>query len=191
MDKGFEEDIKNCIKVLRSGGVILYPTDTVWGLGCDPSNAEAVEKIFRIKERNESKSLIMLANGLDMVERYTRDIPSAALEILSASDKPVTIIFPSAKNIAPAMMAEDGSVGIRITDDPFCLQLIERFRKPLVSTSANISGEPAPSHFGEISGTILSRVDFVVEYRKEDRRKHKPSPVIKVEQNGVIKIIRM
>ena len=184
------EDIGNCLRVLREGGVILYPTDTVWGLGCDPSNSDAVEKIFSIKKRHESKSLILLADSLAMVQRYIREIPAAAFEIIEVSDKPVTIVYPGAKNLAGAIVSEDGSVGIRITSEKFCSSLIREFRKPIVSTSANISGIPAPSCFQEISDEIIDSVDYVADYRKNDRQKHKPSPVIKIDLNGVISIIR-
>jgi L-threonylcarbamoyladenylate synthase len=186
----FDEDIRNSLKTLREGGIILYPTDTVWGLGCDATNNEAVEKIFRIKKRNDSKSLIILVNGSSMLERYVKDIPEIALELIEVSDTPITIIYPEAKNLALSVQAEDGSVGIRICMDEFCNELIGRFRKPIVSTSANISGEPSPSNFMEISEKIIIEVDYTVEYKRDDRQKHVPSPVIKIEQNGVFKIIR-
>lgn len=186
----FEEDIKNALKILREGGVILYPTDTVWGLGCDATNNDAVEKIFRIKSRSDSKSLIILAESAGMVERYVTDIPEIALELIDVSDTPITIVYPGAKNLATLVSADDGSVGIRVCQDEFCNELIRRFRKPIVSTSANISGEPAPSHFGEISEKIIQAVDYTVEYKQDDRQKYHPSPVIKIEQNGVFKIIR-
>ena len=186
----FTDDIRSCLKVLRQGGVILYPTDTVWGLGCDPSNSDAVEKIFWIKRRHESKSLILLADSLSMIGRYVKEIPSVASDIIEVTDKPVTIIYPGAKNLADGIASEDGTVGIRITSDRFCLDLIREFRKPLVSTSANISGEPTPSFFGEISGEILNSVDYIVNYRKNDLQKRKASPVIKVNLNGVVSIIR-
>jgi L-threonylcarbamoyladenylate synthase len=186
----FSEDINNALKTLREGGVILYPTDTVWGLGCDATNNEAVEKVFRIKSRNDSKSLIILVDSTAMLERYVKDIPEIALELIEVSDTPITIIYPNAKNLAPAIPAEDGSVGIRVCTEEFCSELIGRFRKPIVSTSANISGEPTPSHFIEISEKIIRSADYIVEYKREDRQKNVPSPVIKIEHNGVFKIIR-
>ena len=186
----FEEDLKHSVKVLRDGGIILYPTDTIWGLGCDATNQAAVERIFRIKERSESKSLIILVNGDTMLERYVHEVPSAAAQIIEVSDTPVTIIYPGCKNLAPAVIAEDGSAGIRITNDDFCSELIARFRKPVVSTSANKSGLTSPSFFDEISEEIISSADYVVRYRQEDRQKRSASPVIRVEVNGVIKIIR-
>jgi L-threonylcarbamoyladenylate synthase len=187
----FGEDIKNALNALKSGGVILYPTDTVWGLGCDATNASAVEKIFKIKSRSESKSLIILVDSTAMLERYVRDIPDIAFEITEASDTPITIIYPQGKNLAPGVCSEDGSVGIRICSEEFCSELIQRFRKPIVSTSANISGKSFPSYFDEIDDSVISAVDYAVKYRQEDRRKHSPSPVIKIDKNGVFKIIRM
>jgi L-threonylcarbamoyladenylate synthase len=186
----FDEDIVNSLKILKEGGVILYPSDTIWGFGCDATNNDAVEKIFRIKSRNDSKSFIILVDSVAMLERYVKDIPEIALDLIEVSETPITIIYPKAKNLAPAIPAEDGSVGIRVCMDEFCNKLIGRFRKPIVSTSANISGEPSPSHFMEIQEKIIQAVDYTVEYKREDRQKHLPSPVIKVEQNGVIKIIR-
>jgi L-threonylcarbamoyladenylate synthase len=186
----FKEDIENSLKVLHNGGVILYPTDTVWGLGCDATDNDAVERIFRIKSRSDKKNLIILVNSEAMVERYVRDIPEIARELIEVSEEPITIIYPEAKNLASAIPAEDGSVGIRVCTDKFCNELIGRFRKPIISTSANISGEPSPSYFFEISEKILQSVDYTVEHKREDRQKHRPSPVIKVEHNGVIKIIR-
>jgi L-threonylcarbamoyladenylate synthase len=186
----FEEDLKNSLKVLREGGVILYPTDTVWGLGCDATSASAVEKIYKIKSRTETKSLIILVDGPGMLERYVRDIPEVVSQITEVSDSPLTIIYPVGKNLAPGVCSEDGSAGIRICNDDFCSELIRRFRKPVVSTSANISGRPSPSNFYEIDDAVKGAADYVVKYRQFDRRKYSSSPVIKVEKNGVIKIIR-
>jgi L-threonylcarbamoyladenylate synthase len=186
----FEEDIKNALKTLREGGIILYPTDTVWGLGCDATNSGAVEKIFRIKSRSDSKSLIILVDSHGMAERYVKDIPAIALELIEVSDKPLTIVYPQARNLAASVAADDGSVGIRVCMDEFCNELIGRFRKPIVSTSANISGDTSPSFFDEIQQKIIEAADYIVEYKREDRQKRQPSPVIKIEHNGVIKIIR-
>jgi L-threonylcarbamoyladenylate synthase len=186
----FEEDIRNSLKILNGGGIILYPTDTIWGLGCDATNKDAVEKIFRIKSRKDSKSLIILVNTIAMLERYVKDIPEIAFDLIGVSETPITIIYPKTKNLAPGIPAGDGSVGIRVCLDEFCNELIGRFRKPIVSTSANISGEPSPSNFMEIADKIIQAVDYAVVYKREDRKKHSPSPVIKVEHNGVIKIIR-
>jgi L-threonylcarbamoyladenylate synthase len=188
MDYG--EDLKIALNVLREGGIILYPTDTIWGLGCDATNQNAVEKIFKIKKRRESKSLIILVNGFTMLERYVRNIPDAAYEILDVSDKPITIIYPEGKNLAPGVSNEDGSVGARICHDDFCNELITRFRKPLISTSANFSEAPSPSDFSEIENEIIRSADYVVKHRQTDSNKNTPSSVIKVDDNGVIKIIR-
>jgi L-threonylcarbamoyladenylate synthase len=186
----YREDLQSALKTLREGGVILYPTDTIWGLGCDPTNAEAVEKIFRIKKREEGSSLIILVSGFQMLERYVRIIPPAASEILDVADKPITIIYPRGKNLAPGVCAEDGSVGIRITGDDFCSELITLLRKPLVSTSANYTGSPAPGTFSNIDKKIISSADYVVRYRQDEKQKNTPSPIIRVDDNGVIKIIR-
>lgn len=186
----YSADIKLALNILREGGVILYPTDTIWGLGCDATNQEAVEKIFKIKKRRESKSLIILVNGFTMLERYVRNVPEVAGEILDVSDKPLTIIYPEGKNLAPGVCNEDGSVGIRVCQDDFCNELITRFRKPVISTSANLSDAPSPSLFSEIEDEIIRSADYVVKYRQTDTNKNTPSSIIKVEDNGVIKIIR-
>lgn len=186
----FDEDIKESLVVLKKGGIILYPTDTIWGLGCDATNPPAVDKIFRIKSRNESKSLLVLVDGIQMLERYVHDIPEIAYELIDVSDGPLTLIYPSGKNLAPGVCNEDGSVGIRVCLDEFCSELLNRFRKPLVSTSANFSGKPSPENFSNIESSVIEAVDFVVNYRQDDRQKFKPSPVIKLEKNGTIQIIR-
>jgi L-threonylcarbamoyladenylate synthase len=186
----YSEDLKKALNILREGGVILYPTDTIWGLGCDATNQDAVEKIFKSKKRRESKSLIILVNGFAMLERYVKHVPDAAAEILEVSEKPITIIYPEGKNLAPGVCNENGTVGIRICYDDFCNELITRFRKPIISTSANYSETPSPSHFSEIEDEIIRSADYVVKYRQTDTNKNTPSSIIKVEDNGVIKIIR-
>jgi L-threonylcarbamoyladenylate synthase len=186
----FDEDIKDSLITLRNSGIILYPTDTIWGIGCDATNLSAIDKIFRIKSRDRNKSLIILVNGENMLERYVSDVPEIIYELISVSDTPLTIIYPNGKNLASGVCGEDGSVGIRVCHDEFCSELITRFRKPIVSTSANFSGNTAPENFREIDKGVIDAVDFVVRYRQDDRRKHSVSPVIKVEQNGTIKIIR-
>ncbi|HBZ19703.1 MAG TPA: threonylcarbamoyl-AMP synthase [Bacteroidales bacterium] len=189
-ETNFTEDLRQALNVLTKGGIILYPTDTIWGLGCDATNQDAVEKIFKIKKRRESKSLIILVNGFTMLERYIRHLPEIAGELLEVSEKPLTIIFPEGKNLAPGVCSDDGSVGIRICNDDFCNKLITRFRKPVISTSANISESPSPSYFSEIDDEIIKSADYVVKYRQTDTNKNTPSSIIKVEDNGVIKIIR-
>jgi L-threonylcarbamoyladenylate synthase len=184
------EDIDNALKVLRAGGVILYPTDTVWGLGCDAVNPEAVQKIYRIKERAESKSMIILLDNINLLYSYVREVPEMALQIVEIADTPTTVIYPEAKNIAENLVNEDKSIAIRITADAFCAELLRRFRKPIVSTSANISGEPAPANFSQISESIKSKVDYIVKHRQGDMRKNKPSSIIKVGLKNEIKVIR-
>jgi L-threonylcarbamoyladenylate synthase len=186
----FEEDLKESVVILRQGGIILYPTDTIWGLGCDPANEAAVDRIFKLKSRSENKSLIILADSLPMIERYVTEIPEIVYELADVSDSPLTIIYPEGKNLAKGVCSEDGSVAIRICRDEFCFHLISRFRKPVVSTSANLSGGPSPSNFGEIEKTLISKVDYVVKFRQDDRSQNAASPVIKVYSDGTLKIIR-
>ncbi len=186
----FEDDIKKSLSALKTGGVILYPTDTVWGLGCDATNASAIEKIIRIKSRAEGRSMIILVNGIDMLERYVKEIPQTALQLISVSDSPLTIIYPEGKNLAAGICNEDKSVGIRICNEAFCNELISRFRKPLVSTSANISGRTAPGNFSEIEEILIGSVDYCVTYKQDDRRKYVPSPVISIDKNGILRILR-
>lgn len=186
----FAEDLRECLRVLKEGGVILYPTDTVWGLGCDPSSREAVMKIFGIKSRSESKSLIILVNGMQMLERYVSEVPEIVYQLTEVSDEPLTIIYPRGKNLAEGVCAADGTVAIRICNDDFCNELITRFRKPLVSTSANLSGKPAPSNFSGIERSVIDAADYAVKYRRDDKKRYSASPVIKVERNGVFSIIR-
>lgn len=188
--KPFEDDLREAIKTLKSGGIILYPTDTVWGLGCDATNNEAVSKIFNVKGRDEGKSLLILADDISMVERYVKEVPDIASELATVSDSPLTIIYPEGKYLATGVCASDGSVGIRVCMEPFCNELISRFRRPIVSTSANFSGSPAPAIFDEISEEIVSKAGYVVRYRQNDRQRSKPSPVIKIDKNGTIEIIR-
>jgi L-threonylcarbamoyladenylate synthase len=185
-----KEEIKEALNTLRHGGIILYPTDTIWGLGCDPTNEIAVNRIFKIKSRGENKSLIILVDGLNMIERYVEDIPEIVYELADVSDSPLTIVYPKGKNLAEGVCSEDGSVAIRICHDDFCSELISRFRKPIVSTSANLSGSPSPENFGEIEKSLIEKVDYVVKYHQEDRSKSSASPVIKLNQDGTIKIIR-
>ncbi|MCQ2218339.1 MAG: threonylcarbamoyl-AMP synthase [Paludibacteraceae bacterium] len=185
-----KEDIKNAIKVMKAGGIILYPTDTIWGLGCDATNEAAVKKIFDLKKREDSKAMLVLTDSAAKVERLVGEVPSVVWDLVEVSDKPLTIIYPGGKNMAPNLIAEDGSVGIRITNETFSKELCFQFRMPIVSTSANISGDPSPSNFAEISDDIKNAVDYIVKYRQSDNTKAKPSSIIKVESNGVIKIIR-
>jgi L-threonylcarbamoyladenylate synthase len=190
MKNEFGDDIKNALKVLRTGGVILYPTDTVWGLGCDATNAGAVRKIYEIKRRSDAKSLIVLVNSAAMLTRFVDSPPEVALQMAEWSEKPLTVVYDKGRSLAEGVASSDGSVGVRICSEPFCDALIDALRKPLISTSANISGEEAPALFDEISEEIVNAVDYVCLYRQDDRSKVSPSSVIKVSANGAIKILR-
>lgn len=182
--------IDSAVKVMREGGLILYPTDTVWGIGCDATNPAAVEKVFALKKRSEAKSLVMLAADLDMVARYVKVVPDMAIELVEVNDAPMTIIYPDAQGLAANAVAEDGSVGIRIPMSDFCVKLVRRLGRPLVSTSANISGEPTPACWNEISEEIRSGVDFTFPAELEKGATARASQIIKVGVNGEVKIIR-
>ncbi len=184
------EDLKKAIEVLRAGGVILYPTDTIWGLGCDAQNEAAVKKIYDIKQRADQKSLLILVDEPQRLEYYVNEVPEIAWDLIEASDRPMTIIYPNAKNLASNLIALDGSIGIRVCNEPFCHTLISRFRNAIVSTSANISGQNSPSFFDEIDPMILKNVDYVVQYRQNDRTPHKASSIIKLGLGGQFEIIR-
>lgn len=188
------EEIEKALDVLRKGGVILYPTDTVWGLGCDAANADAVARIYSIKHRSDSKSLVLLASDADMICRYVREIPEMALQLIEVNDAPMTIIYPDAVTgkygLAENTVAEDGSVGIRIPMMDFCTGLIRKFGRPVVSTSANISGEATPKNFDGISDVIKSAVDHIVDPSLEAGATGKSSQIIKVGLDSSIKIIR-
>ncbi len=190
MEPILSEEIKKACTVLQQGGIILYPTDTIWGIGCDATNETAVSKIYQLKQRQDSKSMIVLLDTTAKIDFYTNDFPDIALDLIELSDKPLTIIYSSAKNLAPNLIASDGSVGIRITNEDFSKRLCQAFRKPIVSTSANISGEPSPANFSEISKEIIQSVDLVVNYRKEEKEKRKPSGIIKLGPRGEVQIIR-
>lgn len=183
-------DIKKALEVLHSGGIILYPTDTIWGIGCDATNEKAVERIYQIKKREDSKSMLVLIENINFLSRYVEEVPEIAYDLIELSDKPLTIIYPGAKNLAKNLIARDGTMGIRISSEDFTRQLIQRFKKPIVSTSANISGTPAPAVFDEITPEILAAVDYVVEYRQEDSNPATPSSIIKLGVGGEIEIVR-
>ena len=184
------DDIKAALAVLQKGGVILYPTDTIWGLGCDASNEEAVRRIYNIKNRIDSKSMLVLMENAALLERYVDEVPEIAYDLIELSDKPLTIIYDGAKNLAKNLIAEDGSIGIRLTTEAFSSDLIRRFKRPVVSTSANISGKPSPACFDEIDQEIIDSVDYVVTYRQNDTQKAVPSSIMKLGRGGEIKIIR-
>jgi L-threonylcarbamoyladenylate synthase len=185
-----EQDIKNCINTLENGGVILYPTDTVWGLGCDATNEEAVKKIFTIKQRAESKSLIVLLPEPIDILQYVASPPINILEMLEAHNKPTTIIYPQALAIASNAIAADGSVAIRICSEKFCYALLKRFRKPIISTSANISGNATPAIFIEIEPEILNAVDYTVNYRQNDETRTAPSTILLIDDDENFTVIR-
>lgn len=190
MQISFEEDLNKAVDALRKGGVILYPTDTIWGLGCDATNPEAVSRLYSIKKQSEGKACLSLVDGPAMLERYLNVFPEAADMLIKAAVAPLTIIFDSPKGIAPALLSEDGSAAFRITSEKFSRELCRRFRKPIVSTSANFSGRPSPASFNEIDDELLNSVDYTVCTGCESYGGHKPSEIIKVKNNGEIRIIR-
>lgn len=185
-----EDEIKKAIEVLNRGGIILYPTDTIWGIGCDATNKEAVRKVYEIKRRSDTKSMLVLLDTTAKLDYYVSELPELALDLIDLSDKPLTIIYSGARNLASNLIAEDKTIGIRVTSEAFSQTLCRRFRKPLVSTSANVSGQPAPSVFAEISEEIVRSVDHVVNYRRDDLTPAKPSGIIKLGAGGLIRIIR-
>jgi len=184
-----KSEINKCIEVLDKGGIILYPTDTVWGIGCDATNQEAVDKIFELKKRSDSKSLIVLVNNDAMLNKHVQEVPEIAWDLIDLSTKPTTIVYPQARNLAKNVYAEDGSIAIRMIKTDFCNQLLYKFRKPIVSTSANISGSVTPKNFQSIVNEVKSQVDYIVNEQFDVGIKS-ASSIIKIEMNGEIKIIR-
>ena len=184
------DDLKKACEVLRKGGVILYPTDTIWGIGFDATREVAVKRVYEIKQHSDSKSMLMLLGSPDILYRYVNDLPEITYELIEYSDKPLTIVYSGAKNVTQNLIAPDGIIGIRITKETFSQKLCRQFGKPVVSTSANFSNEPAPSNFSEINSEIFRLVDYMVKYRSDETQKSKPSSIIRLEKNGVIKIIR-
>lgn len=185
-----KEDISNALTVLRNGGTLCYPTDTIWGIGCDATNTEAIEKIFTLKQRTSSMPLLILVDSAAMLERYVENPPEVAFDIIELSEKPVTIIFEKGINLPSNILSADGSIGIRVSREAFTQQLIQQFRRPIVSTSANIHGKPSPQFYDQISETILETVDYVVSYRQNDRNMQEVSSIIKLTNTGVCTIIR-
>lgn len=195
-----KEDLQAALRVLRNGGIIAYPTDTVWGIGCDATNMEAVKRIYALKQREDSKSMLVLLDSTAKLPYYIGEIPDTAWTLLDccndANDendemmKPLTIIYPNARNMAPNLIAEDGSIGIRITNEPFSKALCAQLKHPIVSTSANISGQPAAHFYKEIDPAILEGVDYVCRFRREDETPHEPSSIIKVNSDNSFRIIR-
>ena len=189
-----EEDIRKAVEVLRKGGVILYPTDTVWGIGCDATNAEAVKRVYEIKQRDDSKALICLVDSDARLQRYVRNVPEVAWQLIDSlkesDSRPTTLILDGAINLAPNLIADDGSIGMRITQEPFSKELCYRFQKALVSTSANISGEPAAQNYCDIDPRIVEAVDYVGWSRRQEHKPHQPSSIIRLRENGEVAVIR-
>ena len=188
--KEIAEDIRTAVQTLRQGGLILYPTDTIWGIGCDAANEEAVRRIFQLKKREDSKAMICLVDSANRMQRYLRQVPDVAWDLVEYADKPLTLILDGAVNLAPSLIAEDGSIGLRVTRENISHELCYRFERAVVSTSANISGEPSPACFDEISEEIKQGVDYIMRSRQNDLSKSKPSQIIKLGLDGQIKIIR-
>jgi L-threonylcarbamoyladenylate synthase len=184
------EDIRLAVEVLKKGGVILYPTDTIWGIGCDATREDAVKRVYQIKQREDNKSMLILLDSSNKLPGYMFEVPEIAWSILEITNKPLTIIYPQAQNLAPNLLADDGSIGIRITVDEFCIRLIRTFGKPIVSTSANISGTSWPETFNKIDRTIIDSVDYVVKHKQNDNHKGQPSGIIKLGIKGEVKVIR-
>ena len=184
------DDLKEACRVLQAGGLILYPTDTIWGIGCDATNEEAVRKVYELKQRADHKAMLALVDNPAKLNGYVDEVPDVAWDLIELSDKPLTIIYSNAKNLAPNLVGEDGSVGIRITHERFSHNLCERFRRPVVSTSANKSGEPAPSSYSDISQSIRDGADYIVRYRQTEQIQARPSGIVKVGRGGLIQVIR-
>ena len=186
----FEQDIKNAVEVMRKGGVILYPTDTVWGIGCDATNPEAVKKVYQIKHRDDSKTLICLVDSDARLQRYVREVPNIVWDIIDVATSPITFILDNAAGLASNLIADDGSIALRITQERFSHELCYRFQKPIVSTSANISGEKTAQNYRDISQEIIDSVDYVCWTRRQEHQPHKPSSIIKVGKDGEVNVIR-
>ena len=184
------DEVAKALKVVQEGGIILYPTDTIWGIGCDATNTEAVKRIFKLKQRDEAKSMIILLDTENKLESYIKEVPAIAYDLIEFAENPLTLVMPAARNISPALIAEDGSVGIRVAKHEFCQQLIQRLRKPLVSTSANISGRPSPQNFGEIDQEIIDGVDYVVDLEQHSTELKKASTVMRLQPDGRFEFLR-
>ena len=190
MTQNLDIEVEKTIQVLKKGGVILYPTDTIWGIGCDATNSKAVEKIYKIKQRAQQQSFIILLDNADKLKDYIEQAPPIAYDLISQYVRPLTIIYPEAKNIAKNVMAADGSIAIRIVNELFCKTLIQRFGKPIVSTSANISGEANPISFSVISDQIKYNVDYAVDWERNVVREVNPSTIIRLFDNGTFDVVR-
>lgn len=186
----YRDDIRQAVEVMNQGGIILYPTDTIWGIGCDATNPEAVKRVFSIKHRNDAKALITLIDSEAKLEAYVTQVPEVAWQLIEVAERPLTIIYDGARNLAPNLLAEDGSAGIRITREEFSRNLCMRMRRPIVSTSANISGEPSPKNFSDISPQLLQAVDYVCTSRRNEDKNPPASNIIKLGPTGEVKVIR-
>lgn len=186
----FEEDIKKCVEIMRKGGIILYPTDTIWGIGCDATNADAVKRVYDLKQRTDSKAMLVLVDNEARLDRYVTDVPEVAYQLVEVADKPLTVIYDGAKNLAPNLVGSDGSIGIRVTREAFSRELCRRFGRPVVSTSANVSGAASARNFDEISDEIKNGVDYIVDFRRNDKTPHKASSIIKLKSDGTVTILR-
>jgi len=184
------DEVAKAFKILQEGGIILYPTDTIWGIGCDATNTEAVQKIYRLKQRDEAKSMIILLDTENKLESYVRDVNPLAYDLIEYAENPLTLVMPGAKNVSPALIAADGSIGIRVTGNEFCKQLIQRLRKPLVSTSANISGKPSPQYFSQIDQEVIDGVDYVVDIDQDSKEIKNPSTIMKLSPDGQFEFLR-
>lgn len=189
-DKDFDTDIEHCLTVLQAGGLILYPTDTIWGIGCDATNPEAVKKVYALKQRAESKSLIVLVADQRSILKYTSQPDLRLFDFLATVHKPTTVIYEGAIGLADNLVGADGTIAIRLVDDDFCRHLVKRLRKPLVSTSANLSGEAAPANFRQIDARIKDGVDYIVHYRRDDEQPREPSAIVKWKVDGSVTVIR-
>lgn len=186
----YQDDLKAALDVLRRGGIILYPTDTVWGIGCDATNADAVARIYALKQRTDSKSMLVLVDSLASLEHTVREVPPLAYDMIELAIKPITIIYDDGVGLAPNLLAEDGSIGVRVSREAFSRDLAKALRRPLVSTSANISGSPTPASFANIAPEIIAGVDYVVGYRQADTTPAEPSQIIRLKNNGIVQVIR-
>ncbi|MDB5002336.1 MAG: tsaC 2 [Mucilaginibacter sp.] len=184
------DEVAKAFKVVQDGGIILYPTDTIWGIGCDAANTEAVKKIYRLKQRDEAKSMIILLDTDNKLASYIQEVPELAYNLIEYAENPLTLIMPGARNISPALIANDGSVGIRVSNHPFCQGLIQRLRRPLVSTSANISGKPSPQYFSQIDQEVIDGVDYVVDVDQHSMEIKNPSTIMRLAPDGRFEFIR-
>jgi len=184
------DEVAKALKVVQDGGIILYPTDTIWGIGCDAANTEAVKKIYQLKQRDEAKSMIILLDTENRLESYIKEVPAIAYDLIEFAENPLTLVMPGARNISQALIAEDGTVGVRVAKHEFCQQLIQRLRRPLVSTSANISGKPSPQNFGQIDPEIIDGVDYVVDLEQHSFEIKKPSTIMRLQADGRFEFLR-